>query len=241
MAITVGTSGSNSVSTGGNTLSIGSFTVTAGTDCLLALIGAGSATLGTRTVSSVTWNGASMNFLSSSAGDDGNFLRSEIWYLLAPTAATGILTVTMGGSSVIIFVAAQNFSGVDQGTPFGTPVTAFNASNNSPTANVSYASGEYVFGVAASDSNTTITETGTLVAEAEAIGSDVCCSAQYFSGGGTATVAWSAATPDNGWALSAVAVKPAGAGPGAGSDSSIIGVTEGTTNLVTVRLIEETS
>lgn len=218
MAITVGTNGSNSVQTGGNTLSIGSFTVTAGTDCLIVFVGAGSATLGTRTVSGVAWNGTSMNQLGGAQGDDGNFLSTDIWYLLSPTAGTGALTVTMGGSSVTIFMAAQNLQGVNQSTPFGTPVTGSSTANNTPSVNVSYASGEYVFGIVSSDANATITETGTLIAEAEAISSDVCIGAQYFNGaGGTQTVSWSASTPDNGWAVTGISVKPAGAG---GSTSS---------------------
>ncbi len=242
MALTVGTSGSNSVSTGGNSLTLSTFTVTAGTDLLAVFIGAGNGVIGTRTVSTVTWNGNSLTRLTNAASDDGNFLRTDIFYLLSPTAGTGDVIVTMGGSNLEIFLAAQNFSGANQSTPFGTPAKASSTANNSPTVNLTYNSGEYAFGVVASDANATITETGTLVAEAQAIGSDVCAGVQYFSGGGSPqAVSWSASTPDNGWAVTAVAVVPAGSGPGAGSDTSLVGVSESSANLIRVNIVEETS
>lgn len=218
MAITVGTSSSNNADTPGNTITIASFTVAAGTDCLMVFVGAGSGTLGTRTTSGVTWNGNTLLHLGSSASDNGTFLRTDIFYLLSPTTGTGDVVVTQGGSNLFIFAAVQNLSGVHQSTPFGTPVLGSSTSTNTPSVNVSYSSGNYVFGIVASDANATITQTGTLVAEAEGIGADMCVGAQYFTGGGgTQAVSWSASTPDNGWSVTGVEVI---ASAGAGSTSS---------------------
>jgi hypothetical protein len=179
------------------------------------MVGAGSSTAGNRTVSGVTWNGNTLTRVPSAASDNGTFLRTDLFYLLSPTAGTGNVVVTMGGADPDVFASITNYQGVHQTTPFGTPVLGSSTSTNTPSVSVSYAAGNVALGIVASDANSSITETGTLIAEAQGLNGDTCFGAQYFTGGGTQSVSWSASTPDNGWAVTGVELKAAGGGGGA--------------------------
>lgn len=165
-------------------------------------------------VSAVTYGGQAMTAIPSYDRADGVFSRVQAFYLkeagIAAASSNVFSMTTVTADAISLFTAgAVALSDVDQTTPFGT--AAVN-SGNSGTASVSVASatGELVVGSIATDAETGITETGTLLFEDQNVGSDISAGAQYYSGAATVTVQWSLAS--NPWAVGGVSVKPAGAG-----------------------------
>lgn len=196
------------------TLQITSFTIPSGQELLMVGVGAGNSLQTSRTVTGVSWSigPQSLTQVPSSSADDGIFCRSALWYLLNPTAGTGTITITYGDNgSGGYFAAAVSFDGADTGTPLGTAVTATSTSTDDPTlGSVTNASGNYFVSVTATDNDSSITESGTLVAEAQGLGSDVSCSMQYHSTVNP-TPSWTG-SGQNGWGASGVEVKAAGGG-----------------------------
>lgn len=210
MALSVESSSSGTPATSGTSVTW-SHTVTAAT-VLGVKAGAGHPTLASRSVSSATYNAVAMT--SKGASDDANFLRIET-LVIDTTSITGAHNVVVNwasASSTIMSPGATGFIGADVAS-FGTYAAA-HANTNAPAVTVVSATGEIVFAGVASDSNTTITETGTLQWEREAIGGDVCCGAQTVNGAASVNATWAAGTPDTGWAADGISIKPAGGGGG---------------------------
>lgn len=106
----------------------------ANTLVVVALGGSGvDGTNNNPTFSGVTYGGVAMTSLSRVAGNPGSSANRviDLWYLVAPTAGAKTIVATLNGSagSVVsnIFPASISFGGVNQSTPFGTPVTAASA------------------------------------------------------------------------------------------------------------------
>ena len=94
----------------------------------------------------MTYGGVSLTFLAAIT-ESGNKNRAELWYLLAPTTGTANVVLTMGANKVFV-AGATSFSGVSQGTPFGTPVTV-EGSGGASSVTVSSAANEVVLDVVA--------------------------------------------------------------------------------------------
>ncbi len=218
-----------------------SHTVPSGTNMLIVIAGAGNTTLDNRSVSGITFGSANLSVISGAVADDGNFEHVELWYLVNPTNGTDTITVTYIAANLQRAAGASNFSGVDvSGTPFGTAFTS-SGSSVSPSVNVTGVNaGEYTLGGIASDSESGITESGTILWEQENVNTDSSFGGQYFTSSGTVSVSWTNAI-NTGWAVAAVAMKPSGSGGGSGSDSLTTGLSELSMNLITVSITEETS
>src|SRR3990167_3982620 len=80
-------------------------------DFIVVGVGPGDATLGERTVSTVTFNADALTH--ASADSDLGYERSELWYRISPDAATGNVVVTMGGTCDNLDVFASSYTGVD--------------------------------------------------------------------------------------------------------------------------------
>jgi hypothetical protein len=208
MAISIETGTSSTSGTGVTTLAW-SHTVGSGANFLIVTIGFGDANLSERTASSVTFGAQNLTKLSDA--DDANWVSAEIWYLANPTVSTNTITVTCSSSDQV-GAGAANFGGVDTTTPWGTPVTASGSSTTATVNVTSVNSGEWTIGAIGSDSETGITESGTLIWEIENIWSDTSAGAQYKTTTGTVTMSWTQA--NTGWAVLAVALKPSGGGGG---------------------------
>ncbi len=106
------------------------------------------------TVSSVTYNGTALTLVGALDNSDNAASRVEIWSLVAPDTGTNNLDVTFSGTNHKgATIGVMTFNGVGQTTPLGSFASAEGDSSN-PSANVSSATGELVFGVAAfGDSN----------------------------------------------------------------------------------------
>ncbi|MFQ6023537.1 MAG: DUF4347 domain-containing protein, partial [Acidiferrobacterales bacterium] len=106
------------------------------------------------TVSAVTYNGTALTLVGVQESTDNAKSRVEIWSLVAPDTGTHNVDVTYSGTNHEgATIGVMTFNGVDQTTPLGTFAGAASESSN-PSATVSSATGELVFGVVAfSDSN----------------------------------------------------------------------------------------
>jgi len=84
----------------------------------------------TKTVTSATFNGVALTLLTTkdNSDDPARQSRVEYWYLIAPPAVTGNVVVTMN-SATAVSAGCVSYTGVDQGSPHGTPVTAKGDSN----------------------------------------------------------------------------------------------------------------
>ena len=207
MAISVGTTSSQS--SAATTSLVWSHTTASGTDMLIVTAGTGrSGAASGRTITAVSFGAQSFTEVPSSAGDDGNFCRSAIWYLLSPNITTADITVTITSESQAA-AGASNFSGVHQTVPFGT---AANAGGSGTTASVAVTagSGDYTIGAIGSDSGSGITETGTSLWEVQNVNGDTSHAGQYYTTTNP-TVQWGQAE-SQGWAVSGVAMKAASGG-----------------------------
>lgn len=90
-------------------------------------------------VSDVSFHGVALTFLASVAN---GVTTVEYWYLIAPDTGAGYDLVVNWGqvdsgdpATVIAMIDGINYTGVDQTTPFGTPVTSTGTSST-PSTNV---------------------------------------------------------------------------------------------------------
>lgn len=103
------------------TVSVSSFTVSNNSNrCLIGVVGANNSAGAPGTVSSFTWN-TSEN-LTQITSWDVTQTDTENWgyYLLAPTATTANLSVTLSASVSRLMLGAVSLYNVNQSTPFGT-------------------------------------------------------------------------------------------------------------------------
>ena len=85
----------------------------------------------------VSYAGQALTFLAGQTSN-GNEIRTELWYLVAPPLASlGTVSVTLPSAQKVV-AGAANFYGVDQTSPFGTPVTGW---GNTGPASVTVAAG----------------------------------------------------------------------------------------------------
>ena len=163
----------------------------------------------------ITYNGVALSLLAQAA-DGGGFVWCELWRLIAP--ATGANTLSIDGKlAQRVTTNAISFTGADQTTPEGTPVTA-GSTTGSPTLNVSSASGQIVIdgvciqnddntstltaGANQNEENTQSTSNGT------SNGIRGSCSTE--PGGASITMSWTPDVADN-WAQIGVNVIPSAA------------------------------
>ncbi|MCZ6734152.1 MAG: DUF4347 domain-containing protein, partial [Gammaproteobacteria bacterium] len=100
-------------------------------------------------VSSVTYNGTALTLVGARDNNDTAASRVEIWSLVAPDTGTYNVDVTFSGTNHKgATIGVMTFNGVDQTTALGSFASAEGDSSN-PSATVSSATGELVFGVAA--------------------------------------------------------------------------------------------
>jgi hypothetical protein len=80
---------------------------------------------GTKTVSSITFNGIALTQLTSMTNTDdvNRQSRAEYWYLINPPATTATVVVTLN-SATAVAAGCVSYTNVDQSTPHGTPATA---------------------------------------------------------------------------------------------------------------------
>src|SRR5450631_2765682 len=115
------------------------FSIAAGSNRMLVVAIASTRTsVGSQTVSNVTWNGQALTLAAGDAATATNWNHTYLYYLkdtnMPATATSAPIQVTItGGTAYYTTVHAAVFAGVDQTTPFSSAVN----SNSNGTANSS--------------------------------------------------------------------------------------------------------
>lgn len=90
-----------------------------------------------------TWNGVSMNLITSTTvADTTAGLYISLFGLNNPASGNQALAVSWGGGTFAYSINAMSFSGVDQGTPFSNGITATGTAGN-PSITITSAVGDY--------------------------------------------------------------------------------------------------
>ena len=105
----------------GTDLTISSFTVAGNSNRVLVVCSAVADHI--REVSGITWNGVE-NFTRAVFNNGNNDRRSEIWYLVNPTATTADVVTTWSIAANNRGVGVYSYYNVDQTTPVGVTATA---------------------------------------------------------------------------------------------------------------------
>ena len=143
--------------------------------------------------------------------------RVEIWYRLAPTAATGVGRVDLTfapNSGAGAVVGVLNLTDVDQTTPVTLPITTGSGINVQPSIIVpSVASGGMAFDVVASTGFTSdpmASGAGDVQQWSARVSGSVegGGSTEAFSGSTSIQLDWSIASQNLGWVIAGVAVNP---------------------------------
>ena len=104
---------------------------------------------------SVTYNGTALTLAGASTNGT---VRSEIWYLVAPPSGAHNVVVTAPNANAVT-ATSMSFTGVNQATPLGTPVTAIGTSTT-PSVSATSAVGEPLFDVVGAVGTTAPTVAG---------------------------------------------------------------------------------
>lgn len=133
--------GTTKASGGGTTITI-SFTATgtSGAGNGLMLVGCILSTGGATTISSIKWNGTDLTQLQTVAY--GATIRVDLWYLKLPETGTHNVVATTN-NDVNSACSVVTYTGVAQGTTFGTDVSASGA-DSAPSVTVTTVAGEMV-------------------------------------------------------------------------------------------------
>lgn len=152
----------------------------------------------------VTYNGVALTKIADSGRSAGGDYV-QIWRLIAPATGANNIVATFPASNVG-GGAATSYTGADQTTPDGTPVTATGTSN-SPSVTVSTASGEYIDDGVAADSGSAPTVGANQTAVLAVSANGESRGASYQAGADGGVMSWGLSTSTT-WAMAAAPVKP---------------------------------
>lgn len=210
---------------------------TSGTDRLM-LVGVSSNPSDLETVSSITYNGASLSFIGRETYS--NDAQVEIWSLIAPDVGTYDVVITFSeGIRRAAVAGVTTFTGVDQITPLGTFASVSDSSPGPATVNVTSTTNELVFDtVACEDCDGFMVGGGQTqrwnVLEATG-GNDLFGAGSTEPGAATITMSWTLTTSAC-WAIGAVPIKPSG-----GLPPSVDSVSTGNTDRTNLTISHTTS
>lgn len=191
-AATTGTVGGANALTFSHTVGAG------GADRLLIV----AVSIDNRTVQSVTYGGVAM----TNVGTATNGAQiSSMWRLIAPATGANNVVVTLSGGGTDIVAVATSYTGVDQTTPLGTPVTA---TGNSVTASVAVtsATGEIVVDSVSSNLGTLTVGEGQ-TQRGNGVGGDNQGGSSTEPGATSVTMSWTIGS-SSAWASVGVSIKP---------------------------------
>jgi len=174
-----------------------------------------------RTISSVTFTpsgGSAVGLtevITQLGYNTSNPRYSAIYRLLNPTSGqAGTVTITFSGSvSNGIVAGVANFAGVNQTTPFGTPIgTASSGNDTAPTVTLTGLNGnelvfDNVFQGASSESQTLTAGSGQTQLWTGFAGNTRASASTKQATGSSVTMSWTAASASY-WAIAAVPINP---------------------------------
>ena len=143
----------------GTTITNSAFTV-AGNSNRILIVSAGQQDLTgvPGEISGVTWNGVE-NFTRAVFLENGSGTRSEIWYLVNPTATTADVVTTWGGASNRRGAGVYSYYNVNQVSPIGITNTDSGTSTTTTGTITPTTSGSLIVDVEISDSSAAGTDT----------------------------------------------------------------------------------
>jgi hypothetical protein len=207
------------------TLESGSMTI-AGTNRIL-IVGVISAAGTVSAPSAVKWGGsggASLTQIGTTIAL-GGFAMVSMWRLVNPNTGASTVHVTWAGAQDEKGLVGASYTGVDQGTPLGTPNQAGPTIDQNATVDIAGAVNDLIVDIVGvmdlAGGAPTLAAAGGQTSRNEVEGADLSYPAIGISdkaGAASVTMAWTigAATiaeADDGWGEIGVALKPAGAGP----------------------------
>lgn len=189
-------------------------TIGSGSDRVLeiCIICDAGGTLATPTVDGST-TGVTRIATDNAAGPGS--LQLDWYYLVNPTAGARTLAITCAGAS-FVSIFGRSWTGVDQTTPFGTPVTD-GADNPGPaTVGVPTSVGDIVADLVGEDSgggSRTISVGAGQTADASSTGNSTNLGASRETAtGATTTMSWTLSA-SSAWVIAAAIVNPSSGGP----------------------------
>lgn len=194
----------NAASTSGSasSLTLSSFNVASNPNRILVC---GTAVRGAVTVSSITWNGGAESFTKINDNQPGSDVRTELWYLLNPTATTANIVITFSGSQSVMGGCVSIFNAA-QSAPTGSAEAS--GSDATPTVNVTTVAGDLVIDIMGDQSGGFDIDVHSSQAERwqiEATNHDGGMSTEVATGT-TTTMSWSETGSDF-WSIIAVPIK----------------------------------
>jgi hypothetical protein len=210
--VAIDSSAKGTPSTGGTFSETVDITVASNSNRLLiVLAGAGDSSPADRVISGVSSTlGGSFASVTGASVQEPNWCGIDVWYLVAPAVGTHTVTMTYAGSVVQAEVMATSLYNVNQSAPFGTVATSGSSGTSSaaPSVSATLATGELLIGGLFTDSSTISSfSAGTSRQEEENIVSDTAMG--IATNTGTGTIAITAATADEAYAMVGIPVKPA--------------------------------
>jgi hypothetical protein len=140
----------------GGTLTNSGFTVAANSNRIL-IVAAGRQG-GSGDITGVTWNGAE-NFTRAVFLQDGTGTRTEMWYLVNPTATTADIVTTWGGTANRRGAGVYSYYNAKQTSPIGVTNTAFGTSVSTTGTITPTTTGSLIVDVEISESSAAGTDT----------------------------------------------------------------------------------
>lgn len=237
MAITeVGTPTLGSDTAGGTSISVGR-TTTSGSKGLTVQLSYYNGS-GLVTPPTLSWNGTAMTTVVSGANAlGGNDKRCAVYFLADPAAGSFNLTGTFSNTAYWRLAIREwsNASSSHDGSNA-------NGDSGAPSVNVAnVVSGEVTLDAVCANTALSVGagQNTTNSYNANLVGSQDGGASIDTSSTGTVAMNWTSGSST--WAIAAMALVESASGPGAGSDASKVGVTDDSTNLIMVGVIEETA
>lgn len=182
---------------------------TSGSDRLLlvcvAILDPGAA------VSTLTYGGTSLTSVGARQTGGNPKTRMELWRLIAPATGANDVVVTLDQAADRFAIAAISLTGVNQSTPLGTFVSAFNNNSAAPSLSganvVASASGELVVDCLAAGGTPTATVDASQTDRWNVVTGGVRCAGSTEAGAATVAMDWTLSGSGQ-WAIGGVSVKP---------------------------------
>jgi type II secretory pathway pseudopilin PulG len=197
---------STDTTSGGSGMTI-PHTTGSGSDRLM-LVGVSMNNDGYETVTGITYNGAALTLVGTEATTDD--ARVEIWSLVAPSTGTHNVVITFSAAlEQEAHAGVMTFAGVDQTAPLGTFVSDHHDGSTPATVDIPSASGELVFGVAASEYEALTASSGQNERWNLSISSTYGAGGTAAGAAPTVTMSWDLGSANH-WAMGGVSIKPSG-------------------------------
>lgn len=164
--------------------------------------------VGTRTVSSVTYNGVTLTVVPGATVDNSANFRNQIYYGLAPASGAHNVVVNMGGNCDGVNVFIASFSGAKQsGQPDASAVANVNAATTAGPALTTIAANCAIFTVAQATNGPLVVAGSQTELDPNSAGRDAVDAYRLVTTAGAYTPSYTRAAADD-IAVSAVSIAP---------------------------------